>query len=615
MPRTIPYSRSTALSQELLLALASIVTLGIAAEWVAWRAGIPSILLLLVAGVVAGPVTGFLQPDAVLGDLLFPLVSISVAIILFEGGASLRLDELRHIGGAVRNLVTLGVLVTWLLGAATGMFLLGLQAGAALLLGAILTVTGPTVIVPLLRSMRPVPQVASTLKWEGILIDPIGAVLAVLVFEALVAGGPGAATTAVLLGLGKTVTVGVGIGAAAAGLMIWLLDRQWVPEFLQSPLSLMLVVAAFAASNNVQPESGLLTATLMGMALTNQRTVEVSHIIEFKENLRVLLISSLFIILAARLEVAHLRGLGGAEFAFVAALVLVVRPAAVALSTLRSELSWRERTLIAWVAPRGIVAAAVSAIIALELEEARYAGASQLAPVTFLVIILTVAIYGLTARPLARLLGVALPSPQGVLFVGAHPWARAVAGALHDADVPVRLSDTNYTNVREARMAGLEAYYGSTLTEAALDAVDLDGVGRLLAVTANAEVNSLSALNFGEVFGRQEVYQLPPEGQTAAPETNAVRKGLRGRFLFHPEADYWTITARFDSGAEVKATRLTAEFGYADFLERWPTALPLFLLEDTGRLTVFTAQDPPQPQPGQTIVALVDPRQRPSDTL
>lgn len=597
------------LSHELVLALASIVTLGIASEWVAWRAGIPSILVLLLAGVVAGPVTGFLQPEAVLGDLLFPIVSISVAIILFEGGASLRLDELRQIGGVVRNLVTVGALVTWLLGAAAGILLLGWRLGPALLLGAILIVTGPTVIGPLLRNMRPVPQVASTLKWEGILIDPVGAVLAVLVFEVLVASGPGAATTAVLAGLGKTIIVGVGIAAATAGLMIWLLDRQRVPDFLQSPLSLMVVVAAFATSNNVQPESGLLTATLIGMALANQRTVEVSHMIEFMENLRVLLISSLFIILAAGLEVADLRGLGGTQVAFVATLILVVRPAAVAVSTWRSELSWRERTLVAWAAPRGIVAAAVSAIIALELAEAGFVGASQLVPITFLVIILTVAIYGLTAKPLARLLGVAHPDPQGILFVGAHPWARAMAGALRDAGVPVRLADTNFNNVRQARTEGFDTYYGSTLAEAALDAVDLDGIGRLLAVTANAEVNSLSALNFGGVFGTQEVYQLPPEPTDTSEmsEMKAVRKSLRGRSLFHAEADYWTITARFDSGAQVKATRLTSEFDYTDFVERRPAALPLFLLQDTGRLTVFTALDPPRPQPSQTIVALVDP--------
>ena len=398
------------MTENLLIAVASIITLGIAAEWFAWRIGLPSILVLLVFGFLAGPLTGFLDPDVMLGDLLFPIVSISVAVILFEGGASLRIGELRQIGGVVRNLVTIGVALTWVLAATAAYLFLGLDPAAAALLGAILVVTGPTVIVPLLRQMRPVPQVASTLKWEGILIDPIGAVLAVLVFEAVVAGGLERATAAVLLGLLKTLLIGGLAAALGVGILVFLMDRQWVPDFLQSPLALMVVVTAFAASNAMQSESGLLTATLMGVALANQKAVEVRHILEFKENLRVLLISSLFILLAARLELSDLARIGLPELAFLATLVLVIRPLSVAVSTLGSELEWRERIMVAFVAPRGIVAAAVSSMFALELAHAGHE-AYQLASLTFMVIIGTVAIYGLGSTPLARLLGVSKPDP------------------------------------------------------------------------------------------------------------------------------------------------------------------------------------------------------------
>jgi len=219
------------LSQYLLLAIAAIITLGIAAEWIAWRVGLPSILVLLVFGIVAGPLTGLLKPDAIFGDLLFPVVSVSVAIILFEGGASLRIGELRQVGRVVTSLVTVGAIVTWALVTAAAHYILGFALEPALLLGAILVVTGPTVIVPLLRHMRPNPQVGNTLKWEGILIDPIGAVLAVLVFEVLLAGGLEVAWTVGALGFLKTVVIGVTLAAVGAGLMILLLDRRWVPEF------------------------------------------------------------------------------------------------------------------------------------------------------------------------------------------------------------------------------------------------------------------------------------------------------------------------------------------------------------------------------------------------
>lgn len=592
------------MSQHILIAIASIVTLGIAAEWLAWRLHLPSILVLLLFGFMVGPFSGFLNPDVVLGNLLFPVVSISVAVILFEGGASLRIQDLRRIGGTVRNLVTIGALVSWLLGAAAAYYILQPGLAQALLLGAILVVTGPTVILPLLRHVRPTPRVGTTLKWEGILIDPIGAVLAVLVFEAVIAGGFQAATTVAILGLLKTVAVGTVAAVVGVGLLVLLIDRQWVPDFLQSPLALMIVVTAFAASNGVQPESGLLTATLMGVALANQKRVDVKHIIEFKENLRVLMISSLFIILAARLSIDDLSNISLREFAFLAALIFVVRPIVVGLSTVGSEFNWRERLLLSWLAPRGIVAAAVASIFALELAEAGFVGADRLVSITFLVIIATVAVYGLTAAPVARLLGVAAPDPQGVLIVGAHPWARAIATELNDEGVAVRLVDTNYNNIAQARMEGLPVYYGSALTEAALDSIDLEGIGHLLAMTSNDEVNSLTALHFSEVFGSGSVYQLPTE-QSAKSSDKVVPRYLRGRFLFDQDADYWTLTARFDAGADIKTTNLTEAFDYQTFRQRYPDAIPLFLIGERGRLTVFTTTGPTDPPPGQRVVAIV----------
>jgi NhaP-type Na+/H+ or K+/H+ antiporter len=593
-------------TQDLLIAVAAIITLGIAAEWFAWRLSVPSILLLLIFGFLAGPVTGFLEPDEMLGNLLFPIVSISVAVILFEGGMSLKLRELRHIRETVRNLITIGALLTWVLAALAAHVLLDLRPGPAVLLGAILVVTGPTVIVPLLRQVRPVPSVASTLKWEGILIDPIGAMLAVLVFEAMLAGGVGEATTVAFVGLTRTVVIGGASAALGALLLVVLMDRAWVPDFLESPVSLMIVVAAFAVSNTLQPESGLLTATLMGIILTNQSRVDVRHIIEFKENLRVLLISSLFIILAARLQLSDLRVIGPAHLAFLALLMLVVRPLVVAVSTLGTPLNLRERAMIAWVAPRGIVAAAVASIFALELADAGYARADELVSITFFVIIGTVLIYGISAYPVARLLGVAQPDPQGVLIVGAHPWARAIASELIEEGVPVRLVDSNYGNISAARMAGLPVYYGSALSESALDRIELPGIGKLLALTANDEVNSLTALHFSRIFGTEQVYQLRPYGSDGGPR-DILSHSLRGRLLFDERATYGILTQRFDAGADVKSTNLTETFDYERFKERYPDAVPLFVIEENGRLTVFTEEGPAEPGPGDKLIAIVGP--------
>jgi len=283
------------MTEHLLTGLASIVVLGILAQWLAWRLHLPAILLLLVFGVVAGPVTGILDPDLVFGDLLFPLVSISVAIILFEGGLNLKVSELKNARSVISGLVSTGIIITWILAAAGAHFIAGLELRLAVLLGAVLVVSGPTVIIPLLRQIRPLGNIGSIMKWEGIINDPIGALLAVLVFEVILLGGAEGGTAVVITGVLKAIVLGGGIGVAGAGVIVLLLRRYYIPDFLQNPVSLMLVVVCYVASEAIQPESGLLSVTVMGIALANQQFVSIRHILEFKENLRVLLIASLFI--------------------------------------------------------------------------------------------------------------------------------------------------------------------------------------------------------------------------------------------------------------------------------------------------------------------------------
>ena len=493
---------------QVLVGLAGIAVLGVGAQWLAWRLRVPSILLLLAVGFVAGPVTGFLDPDALFGEILFPLVSLAVGLILFEGGLSLRARDLRAMGASVWSLVTVGALITWVMATWAAQVLLEFEAGPALLLGAIVVVTGPTVVGPLLRHVRPVGTVARVAHWEGIVIDPIGATLAVLVYETFPAATTaGFAETAQAMGLEMLYTVlgGTLVGGLGALVTVVILRRFWVPDFLQSPVLLMLVAGAFTASNLMQAESGLFTVTVMGVFLANQRFVSVKHIIEFKENLRVLLIASLFILLAARVSPADVRELGWAGPAFVIFLILVVRPAAVFVSTMGSSLSRKERVFLAWLAPRGIVAASVASVFALRLGQA----GDGLVPATFMVIVGTVTVYGLTAAPLARRLGLSNPNPQGVVFASANPGVRAIAHAVQTAGFPVLLVDNNRANINSARMEHLATAYTSIMSEHALDAAEEAGLGRLLAMTADDDVNVLATLHFRELFGRVEVYQLP----------------------------------------------------------------------------------------------------------
>jgi NhaP-type Na+/H+ or K+/H+ antiporter len=594
------------MDENVLLGLACIVVLGIAASWLAWRLKLPSILILLIFGFIVGPGTGFLKPDGLFGELLLPIVSLSVAVILFEGGLNLRFAEIRKTGGVVLKLITIGVLVTWLIGAVVAYFVLDLDFELAVLLGAILVVTGPTVILPLLRHLRPAGQVGAVLKWEGIVIDPVGAILAVLVFQAIVAGGGQEAASAIALSLFKTLVFGGAIGILGAVILVQMLKYYWIPDFLHSVVSLAVVIAAFTASNYLQTDSGLLSVTVMGIALANQKSVNVRHIIEFKENLRVLLISGLFILLTARLQMSELASISAGSIALLAVLMLAARPLAAALSSLGSKLKLKERLFISWLAPRGIVAAAVASVFAIRLADAGYEQAELLVPLTFVVIAGTVTIYGLSAAPAAKWLKVAEPDPQGVLIIGGHSWARAIATALHKEGFKVLMVDSSWVNISAARMAGVSTFYGNILSQYTLDEIELGGIGHLMALTSDNEYNSLANLQLTNDLGRSAVYQLPAGSEEE--EKKAVSQHLRGRILFAPNATYDYLTEQFATGAAIKTTELTEEFNYDAFKEYYgKSALPLFLIDQNEKLTIFTAENPPKPKPGQKLISLIKP--------
>jgi len=590
------------LPHTILLDLAMIVVLGVTAQWLAWRLGLPSILLLLTFGICAGPILGWLRPTEIFGDaLLLPLVSLAVGLILYEGGLSLKLSELASVGSVVGSLVSIGAIITLLISTVAAHYVLGMDWELATLLGAVLIVTGPTVIAPLLRTIRPTGSLGPVLKWEGIVIDPIGAMLAVLIYEAALIGEGQSATMHIAFGVLKTGVLGGGIGFIAAWILILLVQRYWIADYLQNAASLMLVVAAFTASNLMQHEAGLLAATVMGFVLANQKRVDIERIVEFKENLQVLLISTLFIILGARLSAADLTAMSTSGLAFVAILIFVARPLSAFASTARSNLSIKQRLFIAWMAPRGIVAAAVASVFTIRLERIGYAEAHALVPATFITIIATVAISGLTAPFVARRLGVAEKNPQGILFVGAHGWVRSIASLLTKQGYRVLMVDTNWNNVNAARMAGLPTYAGSILAEHALDDIDLGGIGRLFAVTGNDWVNVLTVRRFERIFGRANCYQVAPEA-----DKKKRHQYLQGRVLFGEPFTNSELIRRHAAGHVPKATRLTESFDYTAYRDRYGDgAVSMFVQDEDRRLKVLTASEKSTPKAGQSVISLV----------
>ncbi|MCR9296512.1 MAG: cation:proton antiporter [bacterium] len=608
--------------------LVGVPLLGILAQWIAWRLQIPSILLLLGFGLCLGI---FISPDEVLTRLtgaeenigpkiLFPLVSLSVAIILFEGGLTLRWNQLGKAASIVTRLILLASLITWALTAVLCHYMLGFSWQLAWLLGAILMVTGPTVVGPLLRQIRPNRRVSSVLHWEGILIDPLGAVAAVLVYGIISVAD--FSPLEMLLVVVQTLAIGFVLGALAAAAWVWALRRFLIPDFLHGVTFLVVALATFWISNLMCEESGLVTVTILGICLANQRYVSVEHVLEFKEHLRVLLISCLFIVLGSRLRLSDLAEIGWVGIPFVLFLVFLVRPLSVFLATLGSSWNFRERLFVGLVAPRGIVAAAVASVFGLKLvsltEQADaadevFANAQLLAPVTFLVILGTVTMCGLGAGPLARWLGLADANPQGILFAGASRWVREVASVLRKYDIRVILVDTNFGNISAARMLGLDAKCGNILSEQVQEEQDLAGIGSFLAVTPSDEVNTLATMEYLHVFSRANVYQLPSREKSHA-RWESIPENRRGRLLFDARCHHAHLEDMLEQGAVIKATAITANFTMDNFRQvNGQDALVLFCLDSARKLKIRTVGNNLQPEAGDTVIAII-PRMPPDES-
>jgi len=594
------------LNSHILISLAGIGVLGIACQWLAWWARQPAILFLLLCGMIVGPVTGLLKPDDLFGELLFPIVSLSVAVILFEGSLTLKLDEIRGLGSVVRNLITVGVLITWLITAVATHILIGFPYELSFLFGAVVVVTGPTVIMPILRTVRPNAKIANILRWEGIVIDPLGALLAVLVFDFIISSQADNALEIISLVFGRIVLVGATSGALAAFLLGEILRRHLIPEYLRNVLSLTLVFAVYAGADHLAHESGLLAVTVMGMVLANLKDTDIDDILDFKESLSILLISGLFIILAARVEFYQFKEIAWHALGVLAVMMFLARPIAVWVSTFSSDLKPKEKLLISWIGPKGIVAAAVASLFAIRLEAEGYPEASLLVPLTFFIIIGTVVLQSATAKYIAHWLGVREPPPTGLLIVGAGNVARAIGKVLQESEINVILTDSNWENISQARMDGLNTYYGNPTSEHADRNLDLTGIGKMLAMTGNANQNALASLRFKSEFGVKKIFELKTNRERIISEKHSLSTRHRGPQLFNDNITYGQIASLLRQGAEIKSTQLSDEYDYDAYMRNLTRQLiPLFAIDQRDRLHIITADQKIAPKSGWSIISLI----------
>ncbi|HQV22603.1 MAG: sodium:proton antiporter [Moraxellaceae bacterium] len=541
-----------------------ILVAGLSSQWLAALIKLPAIVVLISVGLLLGPIFGIINLSLSPKELT-ELIGLGVAIILFEGGMDLKISEFKRIGFGISRLTIFGPPIAWVLGSFSAHYLAGLSWPVSWVLGAILVVTGPTVILPLLRQARLNKQSASLLKWEGIVNDPIGVLLAVLTFQYF---------TLYQEGLNQTLWgLGAAIGAAAlfGGLGGWLTGKLYkrgtVPTHLKAPMLMVLVLCAYWLSNLIQHEAGLLTVTLMGLIIGNMKLVEIEPLRHFKENLTIVLLSVLFIVIPSQLDIKQFTQLDWHAGLFILSILLVVRPLTIALATLGSSMRQQDKLLLAWIAPRGIVAAATAGIFGPALVEAGYADANQLLPLVFIIIIVTVLAHGLTLERLAQRLGLAAKSENGVLIIGASPWSQALASTLKELKIDVIVVDGVYKRLQPLRMANINTYFGEILSEHAEHELDVEHLSYLLCTTDNDYYNALVCKAQGSSFGHHRTFQLATH-QESSQEEKRLPLQQRGYFAFDNSANLSTLNQHLANGWKVQKTKLSKDFEWANMKER-----------------------------------------------
>lgn len=588
--------------------VALVGVLGVGAQWVAWRFRLPAIVLMLGIGLVVGPVLGWFLPERDLGPIYRPLISVAVAIILFEGGLTLTGHRLGDARLPVKRLVYLGAPLGWCLSALVLWLGVGLSWQSAAVFGGVMVVTGPTVIAPMLRQAKLRARPAQILQWEAILNDPVGVLIAVLLLEVVLV-----LETELSAG-GAAWVVGSGIGfaaiagwAAGAGMAL-AFRRAWVPEYMKVPVLFAVVLAVFAVTDTILHETGLLAVTIMGMVLANANLPSYAELHRFKEQATILLVSGVFVVMAASLDFSTLGQLTWRAALFVVLTVALVRPLQALLPLIGTGLPMNERWLIALTGPRGVVMVAVSGLFGDKLVEAGIPDGAALAPLAFVIVLATVIIHGFTLAPLARRLALSGPERPGLLIVGGSPFALALAQALERAGVETLIADTNRQHLSKARQAGVPTYYGDILGEMAEHQIEFIAYPTVLAASDNDAYNTLVATDMGPELGREAVWQLSRVRDAAR---HALPAQLGGQVL-KADLTFDQVNQRLADGWSLRSTRLTEEYDCDDWKADRSGADPLLIVN--GQEVRFIGSDQPmEVGPGDWITAFLPPEQTDAD--
>jgi NhaP-type Na+/H+ or K+/H+ antiporter len=585
-----------------MLELAGIIILGILAQWVAWRLKIPAILPLILIGLLVGPIAAeYLSEDGTKwiepiwngekglfpGDGLYYFVSLAISIVLFEGGLTLKLKEIKNVGPVITKLITVGSLVTFLLAAVAVHYLFSLDWELSFLFSGLIIVTGPTVITPILRNIPLKKDVSTVLKWEGILIDPIGALVAVLVFEFIFVGGGGGFTKTALVEFGKIILFGTTFGFTFAHALIFAINKKLIPHYLLNVVSLSVVLLVFVESEIFAHESGLLAVVVMGMVLGNSKIENLKELLYFKESLSVLLISILFILLAANITMENLLLLANWNTAILFAIVVfVIRPLGVFLSTYNSSLSLNEKLFISWVGPRGIVAAGIASLFGSKLMAEDVVGAEYITPLVFMIVLGTVLLNATTARFFAKMIGVFLTNSQGILIIGASEISRTLAKYLKDNDRHVVLVDSNAINIDKAKALGLEGVNASIYSDSIFDDIELSDVGYLMSLTGNTDINTYAIDKFSKQFGENGSFRLVSKVEML-DNNNNPKEGL-----FSHTDDYTTLTEVSRNYPTIQEIAIENKDTYLKYIAITNTnkdVIPLFVKEGNGELHIISS--------------------------
>ncbi|MBD0831279.1 cation:proton antiporter [Aestuariibaculum sediminum] len=587
-----------------MIELAGIIILGILAQWVAWKFKIPAILPLILIGLLVGPIaaeflsedgTKWIQPVYKNGKGLFPdeslfyFVSLAISIILFEGGLTLRMGEIKNVGPVITKLITVGSVVTFFGGAVAAHFVFHLNWEISFLFSALIIVTGPTVITPILRNIPLKKDVSAVLKWEGILIDPIGALVAVLVFEFISVDAGGEFTKTAFIEFFKIVLFGFTFGFTFAHALNFAINRRWIPHYLLNVFALASVLGVFVLSDAFAHESGLLAVVVMGMVLGNSKSPYLKELLYFKESLSVLLISILFILLSANINMDDLLLIYNWEtLALFAIVVFILRPVGVFLSTQGSSLKLNERLFISWVGPRGIVAAGIASLFGITLSKNGVENAEYITPLVFVIVLGTVLLNATTARSFAKASGVFLTKSGGILIVGASKISRLLGHYLEDNGRHVVLIDSNENNISKARELGLEALTTNIYSDNLIDNIELNDVGYLMALTANPDINKYAINKFSKQFGENGAFRVVTS-QEILDKKSRPKEGL-----FSYKDDYNSLSEVTDKFPSIQEIDLESRDHYQNLIsitDKDDDIIPLFIKDNGGELHIISSNN------------------------